>query len=116
MLGRVKKQDTLQRGVHREATKTCVAIEEDERETIEETRDNDEELQALCVCWKEAIMSSDKRLSSRRETKGEESQSLFTVECVENSQNSSSKKIIEVKDRWVKATSHHGLWSWQDTS
>ena len=40
---------------------------------------------------------------SRRETKGEESQSCFTVECVENSQNSSSKKIIEVKDRWVKA-------------
>ena len=25
------------------------AIEEDERETIEETRDNDEELQALCL-------------------------------------------------------------------
>ena len=48
-VGRVKKTEHTAAWCPQGGNQNLCAIEEDERETIEETRDNDEELQALCL-------------------------------------------------------------------
>ena len=75
---------------------------EDETENIEETPDTDEELQARCLLedseneqWQEVISKRDKH-----KVKEANHASLLSVD---SSQNSSSKKIIEVTHSWVKA-------------
>ena len=55
-----EKQDTLQRGVHREATKTCVPLKKTREKPLKKHVTMMKSCKR-CVCWKEAIMSSDKR-------------------------------------------------------
>ena len=59
-VGRVQKQDTLQRGVHRKATKTCVPLKKTREKPLKKHVTMMKSCKR-CVCWKEAIMSSDKR-------------------------------------------------------
>ena len=81
--------------------KILYAIDQDYSENVEETLDNDEELQAWCLSaesvnehWQQVISRRDKR----KVKKANQASSL----SLENSQHSNSKKIIEVKDRWVQ--------------
>ena len=83
--------------------KHLYAIDEDESENIEETLDSDEEFQAWCLLeqseneqWQDAISRRDKEMMKQFHQA-----SLLSVE---NSEKSSSKKIIEVKGRWVKVS------------
>ena len=83
-------------------TETFYANDEDESETIEETLDNNEELQAWCLLelgeteqWQVVISRRDKQ----KVTKAKHASPLSAETC----QHSSSQKIIEVKNRWVKA-------------
>ena len=85
------------------------AIDEDESETIEERVDNDEELQA----WRVLEESENEQLQeviSRRDKQILKKAGHSSPLSVENSHNSTPKKIKEVIDRWVKSQRHHGLW------
>ena len=79
------------------------AIDENDSENIEEPADNEKDLQAWCLLeeseneqWQEVISRRDKQT-----TKKANQASLMSVE---NSNNSCPKKIVEVKDRWVKVS------------
>ena len=79
----------------------CHAIGEEEHEINDEAFDKDEELQAWCLLEERANMSNGKSSSA------EETQKLKTaIHASQLSEESnphlSCKKIIEVKDRWVK--------------
>ena len=76
-------------------------MDEDDSENTEESAENEEDLQAWCLLeeneheqWQEVISRRDKQWA-----KNADEASLLNVE---KSHNSSPKKIIEVKDRWVK--------------
>ena len=76
--------------------------------TLKEATDSEEDLQAWCLLedneheqWQELISRSDKQ-----KVKKANQASLLRAE---NSKNSNSKKIIEVKDRWVRVKSRWTL-------
>ena len=84
-------------------SKHLYAIDEDDSENIEESADNEEDLQAWCLLqeseseqWQEVISRRDKRRVKKAD------QALLL--SVESSHNSSSKKIVHVKDRRVKVS------------
>ena len=86
------------------------AIDEDDRENVEEAIDNEEDLQAWCLLeesesekWQEVINRRDKQ-----KVKKANQASLLSVE---NSHKTNQKKIIEVKGQMGESQSHHGLWS-----
>ena len=81
--------------------KNLSAIDEDDSENVEEATDNEKDLPTWCLLeeseneqWQEVI--------SRRDQQKVKKANQASLLRVENSQNSNSKKIIEVKDRWVK--------------
>ena len=99
--GRAVKQDTLQLGAGKGGNKNLYAVDEDENENIEESVEEEDDLQAWCLLeeseseqWQEVI----NRRSKQRMKKAQQSSLL----SVENSQNVSSKKVVEMKDKWVK--------------
>ena len=75
------------------------AVDEDESENIQETRDNDEERQAWCLLAESANEQLQEVIRDTQKVKKAKVASLLSVE---NSQKPSSKKFIEVKDRWVE--------------
>ena len=77
------------------------ATDEDDSENVEEPTDNEEDLQAWCLLeereneqWQEVIS----RRNKHRVKKANQAPLL----SVESSHNLSPKKIVEVKDKWVK--------------
>ena len=77
------------------------AIDEDDSENTEASADNEEDLQAWCPLeesehdqWQEVISRRDKQRAKKT--------NQASLLSVENSHNSSPKKIVQVKDRWVK--------------
>ena len=79
------------------------AIDEDGSENVEEVIDREEDLQAWCLLeeseneqWQEVI--------SRRDKARVKNANQASMLSVKNSHNSSPKKIMEVKDRWVRVT------------
>ena len=72
------------------------AIGEDDSENIEESADNEEDLQARCLLEE----SEHEQVISRRDKSRAKKANLASLLCVENSHNSSPKKIVEVKDRF----------------
>ena len=77
------------------------AVDEDESENIQETRDNDEERQAWCLLA-ESANEQLQEVISRRDTQKVKKAKVASLLSVENSQKPSSKKFIKVKDRWVE--------------
>ena len=82
-------------------SKNLHAIDEDGSENAEESAENEEDLQIWCKLeesenelWQEVI---SRRSNQRMKTVNQAS--LLTVE---SSHSSSPKKIVEVKDKWVK--------------
>ena len=59
-VGRVARQDTLQLGAGKEETKIYTSWDEDDSENVEESTENEDDLQA-CVCWKKVKMNSGRR-------------------------------------------------------
>ena len=79
------------------------AIDEDDSENVEEATDNEEELQPWCLQEESESDQVQEVVSRRDKQKGEESQSSVTIEW-RTVKIRTRLKIIEVKDRWVKAT------------
>ena len=94
------KQHTLQRGVEKAATKTCTPLMK-MRVRNNETPDNDELLRAWCLL-EESVNELWQEVISRRDKQKVKKATQVSLLCVQNSQNSNSKRIIDVKDRWVK--------------
>ena len=76
------------------------AVDEDENENIEESVEEEDDLQAWCLLeeseseqWHEVI----NRRSKQRAKKVNQSSLL----SVENTQSVGSKKVVETKDKWV---------------
>ena len=81
--------------------KNLYAVDEDDGENAEESTENEEDLQAWCLLeeseneqWQEVISKQNKR-----SVKQDNQASLLSME---NSHNLNPKKIVEVKDKWVK--------------
>ena len=98
--GRAARQDTLQLG-RKGGSKNLYAIDEDCSENAEESAENEEDLQAWCILeeseneqWQEVI--------SRRSKQRMKKVNQASLLSVESSHSSSPKKIVEVKDKWVK--------------
>ena len=88
-------------GCRKGGNKNLYAVDEDENENIEESVEEEDDLQAWCLLeeseseqWQEVINKRNKQ-----RTKRANQSSLLSVE---NSQNVSSKKVVETKDKWVK--------------
>ena len=80
--------------------KHLYAIDEDESEDLEEKPYNDEDLQAWCLL-EESENEQLQEVISRRDKETMKKADQASLLSVENSEK--SKKIIEVKGRWVKA-------------
>ena len=81
--------------------KNLYAIDEDDNENVDKSTEDEDDLQAWCLLeesqneqWQEVISRRNKR-----KTKKTNQASLLSVK---SSQNLSSKKVVEVRDKWVK--------------
>ena len=80
--------------------KNLHATDEDDSENIEESTENGKDLQAWCLeeseneQWQEVISRGNKQRVKRA------NQALLL--SVKNSHSSNPKKVVEVKDKWVK--------------
>ena len=86
------------------------AVDEDENENIEESVEEEDDLQAWCLLdeseseqWREVI---HKR--SKKKAKKDNQSSLLSVE---NSQSVGSRKVVETKDKMGESQGHYGHWS-----
>ena len=77
------------------------AIDEDDSENVEESAEDEDDLQAWCLLeeseheqWQEVI--------SRRSKQRVKRANQASLLSVESSQSLSLKKIVEVRDKWVK--------------
>ena len=77
------------------------AVDEDENENIEESAEEEDDLQAWCLLeeseseqWQEVISKRSKQRAKRVKQ-----ESLLSVESCKNSD---SRKVVEMKDKWVK--------------
>ena len=77
------------------------AIDEDDSENVEESAEDEDDLQAWCLLeeseneqWQEVISRRNKQRVKRA--------NQASLLSVESSQNLSPKKIVEVRDKWVK--------------
>ena len=77
------------------------SIDEDGSEKIEEATDSEEGLQAWCLL-EESEIEPWQEVINRRDNQKLKRANRASLLSVENSHNSSSKKISEVKDIWVK--------------
>ena len=93
-VGRVARQDTLQHGAGKEAATNCAPSVK----TTVKTSNNQLTTKKICkhgvYQWQEVISRRDKRRAKKAKQA-----SLLSVE---SSHNSSLRKIVDVKDRWVK--------------
>ena len=101
-VGRVARQDTLQLGARKETANICTPSMKMPVKNIEESADNEEDLQAWCLLeeseneqWQDVITRNKRRLKKANQA------SLLSVVI---SHKSSSKKIVHVKDRRVKVS------------
>ena len=93
----------MQLGAGKEATRTCTQKDEDDSETVEESAEDEDDLQAWCPLeeseneqWQEVISRRNKQRVKRA--------NQASLLSVESSQSLSPKKIVEVGDKWVKVT------------
>ena len=77
------------------------AIDEGESESIEETPDKDEDLQAWCLL-EESEQEQWQEVVNRRDTQKVKEANHASPLSVEDSQYLNSNKIMNVKDRWVE--------------
>ena len=83
------------------SNKNLYAIDEDENENVEESAEDEDDLQAWCLLeeseneqWQEVI--------SRRNKQKVKKADQVSLLSVENSQKLSSKKAVEMRDKWTK--------------
>ena len=82
------------------SNKNLYAIDEDGDENVDESAEDEDDLQAWCLeeseneQWQEVISRRNKRRVKRA--------NQASLLSVESSQNLSSKKVVEVRDKWVK--------------
>ena len=76
-------------------------IDEDENENVEDTAEDEDDLQAWCLLeeseseqWQEVISRRNKQKAKRA--------NQASMLRVESSKNLNSKKVVEMKDKWVK--------------
>ena len=88
-------------GCRKGNNKKLYAVDEDENENVEESAEEEDDLQAWCLLeeseseqWREVISKRSKQRAKRVKQ-----ESLL---CVESCKNSDSKKVVEMKDKWVK--------------
>ena len=77
------------------------AIDEDDSEIVEESTENEEDLQAWCL-QEESENEQWKEVISRRNKQRAKKANQAPLLSVENSHSLSPKKVVEVKDKWVK--------------
>ena len=90
-------------GCWKGSNKNLYAIDEDENENVEESAEDEDDLQAWCLLeeseseqWQEVISKRNKQ----RVKKANQASML----SVESSKDLNSKKVVEMKDKWVKVT------------
>ena len=83
------------------SNKNLYAIDEDENENVEETAEDEDDLQAWCLLeeseseqWQEVISRRNKQKAKRA--------NQASLLSVESSKILNSKKVREMKDKWVK--------------
>ena len=83
------------------SNKNLYAIDEDDSENVEESAEDEDDLQAWCLLeeseneqWQEVISRRNKQRVKRA--------NQASLLSVESSQSLSPKKIVEVRDKWVK--------------
>ena len=88
-------------GCRKGSSKNLYAVDEDDSEKVEESAEDEDDLQAWCLLeeseneqWQEVI--------SRRNTQRVNRANQASLLSVESSHDLSPKKIVEVRDKWVK--------------
>ena len=81
--------------------KNLYAIDEDDSENVEDSADNEEDLQAWCLL-EESDIEQWQEVISRRSKQRAKNVYQASLLSVESSHSLSPKKIVEVKDKWVK--------------
>ena len=88
-------------GCWKGSNKNLYAIDEDENENVEDTAEDEDDLQAWCLLveseseqWQEVISRRNKQRAKRA--------NQASLLSVESSKNLNSKKVVEKKDKWVK--------------
>ena len=88
-------------GCRKGGNKNLYAVDEDENVNVEESVEEEDDLQAWCLLeeseseqWREVIHRKIKQKAKKANQS-----SLLSVE---NSQSVGSKKVVETKDKWVK--------------
>ena len=79
------------------------AIDEDDSENVEESAENEEDLQAWCPL-EESENEQWQKVISRRSKQIVKKVNQASLLSVESSHNLSPKKIVEVKDKWVEVS------------
>ena len=77
------------------------AMDEDDCENVEESTESEEDLQAWCLL-KESENEQWQEVISRRSKQRVKKANQTSLLSVERSHSFSPKKIVEVKDKWVK--------------
>ena len=88
-------------GCRKGGNKNLYAVDEDENENIEESVEDEDDLQAWCLL-EESEIEQWQEVINRRSKKRVKRANQSSLLSVENSQNVSSKKVVETKDRWMK--------------
>ena len=91
----------MQLGAGKEETKNLYAINEDDSENVEESAETEEYLQAWCLL-EESENEQRQEVISRRSKQRSKKVNQASLLSVESSHSLSPKKIVEVKDKWVK--------------
>ena len=77
------------------------AVDEDENENIEESVEEEDDLQAWCLL-EESESEQWQKVINRRSKQRAKKVNQSSLLSVENTQSVSSKKVVETKDKWVK--------------
>ena len=98
-VGRVARQDTLQLGVEKEKTHIYTPLTKTTVRTLK--TENEEDLQAWCLL-EESENEQWQEVTSKQNKRNVKKANQASLLSVENSHNSNPKKVVEVKDKWVK--------------
>ena len=85
----------------RKGNKNLYAIDEDENENVEESAEDEDDLQAWCLL-EESESEQWQEVISRRKKQRVKRANQSSLLSVENSKNLNSKNIVETKDKLVK--------------
>ena len=88
-------------GCRKGSNKNLYAIDEDDNENDEESAEDEDDLQAWCLL-EESENEQWQKVISRRNRQRMKKDNQASLLSVESSQSLSSKKVVEVKDKWVK--------------